>query len=272
MPDDCAYEPKLKEEPHRVCQNYSQRHNNELASRIVDITNTHLRGSARTTLMTQVQALLDRELTRMYGDVADFHHKFGLDYGGSPRSLPDDLESFRVLFMGEELEEYAGLPQGQLTSALKDMLAQRGPQEDSLARREMQLDALVDLAYVLLGTAYLQGFNFAEAWRRVQVANMSKVRVERAEDSKRGSTFDVVKPQGWKPPCHADLVGVLGEENGLATAQGHYGTGGVASDRETRPDEAVHRGGTDSGNREHSAGSLSDPGHRESSSEDHDLF
>lgn len=39
-----------------------------------------------------------------------------------------------------------------------------------------------------------------ELWDDVQRANMSKVRAEKASDSKRGSTWDVVKPAGWVPP------------------------------------------------------------------------
>jgi predicted HAD superfamily Cof-like phosphohydrolase len=72
---------------------------------------------------------------------------------------------------------------------------------------EEQLDALVDLMYVLLGTAYLHGFNrFGEAWSRIQAANMLKVRATVPEDSPRGSTLDVVKPPGWSPASLTDLV------------------------------------------------------------------
>lgn len=257
-------------EPHRVCQNYSQMQNNEMASRVVDITNPHLRGATRTTFVTQVQALLDRELTRMYGDVSDFHHKFRLDYGGSPRVLPDDLEDFRVLFMGEELEEYAGLPKGQLVNALKAMLVERGRAPDTLERREMQLDALVDLAYVLFGTAYLQGFNFAEAWRRVHTANMSKVRTKRPEDSKRGSGYDVVKPEGWTPPSHADLVGVLGSPNGVADAEGPGESGLDEPTLRAVGDDLVY-GGIDIGVVDHHAQDAP-VGYSESEEPDHGLF
>lgn len=219
------YQVRIKTEPNRICQNYSQMNNLEMAHRAVSIVNPHWRGSTKTQAAGQLQKLFDTELTRMWDDIVSFHTKFKLDYSGGPRLLPDDVHDFRVIFIGEELEEYAGLPKGLLTSFLKEQLAARGPQADSLKVREDQLDALVDMVYVILGTAYLQGYNFAEAWRRVQRANMSKVRVERLEDSKRGSKYDVVKPQGWKPPCHADLVGVLGEENGLAVAEGHYEPG-----------------------------------------------
>jgi hypothetical protein len=34
---------------------------------------------------------------------------------------------------------------------------------------------------------------------------MKKVRAQAAEDSKRMSKFDVVKPEGWTPPNLADI-------------------------------------------------------------------
>jgi predicted HAD superfamily Cof-like phosphohydrolase len=122
----------------------------------------------------------------MIRDIADFHTKFGLAYNDRPRDLPEDLQNFRVKFMQEELNEYA-------ESATNGNL-------------EGQLDALVDLVYVALGTAYMQGFNFKEAWRRVHEANMRKVRATSSDQSKRGSVSDVVKPVGWTAPDLSDLV------------------------------------------------------------------
>jgi len=73
---------------------------------------------------------------------------------------------------------------------------------------EKCLDALIDLEYVLLGTVHLHGFSgiYDQAFARVQAANMSKIRAERPEDSKRGTGFDVVKPEGWEAPVFADLL------------------------------------------------------------------
>ena len=68
--------------------------------------------------------------------------------------------------------------------------------------------ALVDLVYVAIGTAHLHGFDFEEAWRRVHHANMQKIRTPNAEASTRGSKHDVIKPEGWEPPSHTDLVEV----------------------------------------------------------------
>jgi predicted HAD superfamily Cof-like phosphohydrolase len=71
---------------------------------------------------------------------------------------------------------------------------------------EQQLDALVDLVYVALGTAVIQGFDFEEAWRRVHAANMLKTKYSKTNPGKRNSRYDVVKPVGWVRPDLSDLV------------------------------------------------------------------
>jgi predicted HAD superfamily Cof-like phosphohydrolase len=134
----------------------------------------------------------------MFDDIIQFHEKFALTYDGPPRALPDDLLSFRYQFMHEELSEYD-------SASAVDVIQEEGvgPAAD-LAK---QLDALVDLVYVALGTAYLHGFDFDEAWRRVHEANMKKVRAAPdGSNSARKSSHDVVKPPGWTPPDLSDLV------------------------------------------------------------------
>lgn len=121
----------------------------------------------------------------MMKDIREFHEKFGLEYNGFPRLLPSDLSDFRQTFIREELTEYFNA--------------------DMDGDKVGCLDALVDLVYVALGTAYLHGFDFEEAWRRVHEANMKKVRADSPEASKRGSSYDVVKPIGWTPPDLSDL-------------------------------------------------------------------
>lgn len=117
----------------------------------------------------------------MMNDIREFYEHFGRGYDGPPRELPLDLYLFRMRFMGEELGEYQ--------DAYRD--------HDKVK----QLDALVDLAYVVLGTAYLQGFDFDEAWRRVHIANMKKV----IGTTHRGEN-DISKPPGWKAADLSDLV------------------------------------------------------------------
>lgn len=133
-------------------------------------------------------------------DIEDFHKKFGLEYNEGPRMLPRDLAKFRADFMYEELDEYFDhLPADKETQI---------SEAADVFRKEKSFDALIDLVYVALGTAYLHGFDFREGWRRVHEANMAKVRVdgETLEGSVRKSKYDVVKPQGWKAPDLKDLV------------------------------------------------------------------
>jgi predicted HAD superfamily Cof-like phosphohydrolase len=121
--------------------------------------------------------------------LTEFHEKFGLHYHGPPRPLEVDLRGFRVNFMHEELTEY-------IKACFDRDL-------------EKQLDALVDLIYVAAGTAYLQGFDLDEAFRRVHLANMRKVKATSDEQSTRGNgKFDIIKPPGWTPPDLSDLVRV----------------------------------------------------------------
>ena len=133
--------------------------------------------------------------TDFVGDIAAFHRHFGIAHDGPARSLPDDLRKFRIRFLAEELCEYAGV-----TDTTKRLIQSALDMEQLPPPLEDQFDALIDLVYVALGTAHMHGFPFAGGWARVHRANMTKVRAVRPSDSKRDSTYDVVKPEGWTPP------------------------------------------------------------------------
>ena len=137
-------------------------------------------------------------------DIHEFHTKFGLLHSGSARHLEGELGNFRSRFLQEELDEY--VRSQEAIDHLKSV-GELDPGEYTFQLGQ-QLDALVDLVYVALGNAHLQGFDFREAWRRVHRANMRKVRAQSADQSKRGTAFDVVKPVGWEAPDHSDLVEV----------------------------------------------------------------
>ncbi len=125
-----------------------------------------------------------------FDDVGDFHEKFNLDsvthHGAGIRFVPPDLLRFRIEFLREELREFEEAADAGDTAKM--------------------FDALLDLTYVAMGTAHLHGFPWQVGWDEVQRANMSKERAHAAGDSKRGSTWDVVKPDGWKPP---DIEGIV---------------------------------------------------------------
>ncbi len=135
-------------------------------------------------------------------DIMAFHERFGLTYHGMPRILPPDMEEFRIAFLDEELDEY------KEACANGDI--------------EKMFDALLDLCYVAVGTMYLHGFPTNEGWKRVQKANIAKIRASEASTSdvldpdsiwRRGNNFDVIKPKGWMPPTFTDLVYPISDEH-----------------------------------------------------------
>lgn len=161
-------------------------------------------------------------MDKLVQDVHDFHAKFGLDVlqPGTPQHIDDRaLLLMRANFMLEELVEYVQAVGLELTvneDGVEFTPAEPFGNEPVLRDLEKALDSLVDLAYVLVGTVLLHGFGnkhelgktiIGEAWQRVHNANMRKVRAASAEESKRKSGFDVVKPEGWQPPKLHDLVG-----------------------------------------------------------------
>jgi predicted HAD superfamily Cof-like phosphohydrolase len=157
-------------------------------------------------MITQGLHVRDHDFPDLIGDVAAFHAKFGQEYTGKPRLLPQDLFDFRVKFHDEETSEYRD-EQVLLLEAID-----RQDRRDIISSLEKMLDGLCDSVWVLLGTADLQFGRraFIEAWKRVVTANMAKVRKDAADeghkDSGRAPKYDIVKPAGWIAPDHRDLV------------------------------------------------------------------
>lgn len=124
-----------------------------------------------------------------FSDVAAFHDKYEVPTQTEVALLPDDVAQFRGKFIQEELDEFfKASSEGNLVEAI---------------------DALIDIVYVALGTADLMGLSeeqWEAHWAEVQRANMEKVRVASAADSKRGHSFDVKKPAGWKAPDHVKIL------------------------------------------------------------------
>ena len=126
-----------------------------------------------------------------FTDVGKFHEKFNLHnttyHDVGPTTTSESLMQFRAKFMDEELLEFL-----------------EGMTEGDIAK---MADALVDLVYVAMGTAHLLGLPWEALWNEVQRANMEKRRAAAdGSDSKRDSAFDVVKPEGWRPPNIAAVL------------------------------------------------------------------
>lgn len=158
--------------------------------------------------------------TNDFDDVGEFHEKFGLDnttyHDSGPRpDLDPALLLMRLNFLMEELTELVFAADAHFEVVLTEespipmniqiRFNHSSGQPKNINHPEL-FDGLIDLVYVAYGTAHLLGYPWAAGWERVQDANMAKVRAERAEDSTRGSTFDVIKPPGWTKP---DIEGLL---------------------------------------------------------------
>lgn len=117
----------------------------------------------------------------LWDDIHEFHNKFNVPFRPTQRRPNRGVVQYRVKFMLEELEEF-------VQAAKKDDLVQ-------------MTDALVDLVYVAMGTAWMLNLPFPAAWIEVHSANMRKERAKADGDSKRGTSLDIIKPKDWQPPC-----------------------------------------------------------------------
>lgn len=150
-----------------------------------------------------------------FADVGRFHQKFGLSVSeGRPLHTPREVLEFRMKFLLEEVLEFIQAAGYQIGFCDGDPENQHAPHFEFRKVRDGvdhagMFDALIDEVYVALGTAHLLGYPWQEGWDRVQTANMAKVRAKAdGSDSLRGSSFDVVKPEGWVAP---DIAGLLRE-------------------------------------------------------------
>lgn len=120
-------------------------------------------------------------------DVKAFQEKFGVPMSATPAFLTGEVARFRANFLLEEIDEFIDA---------NDVLDLAGA-----------ADALIDLVYVAHGTALIMGLPWDKLWDEVQRANMTKMRATSAEDSKRKSSLDVIKPPGWVGPDHSAALG-----------------------------------------------------------------
>ena len=112
----------------------------------------------------------------MFDDVGVFHTQVLNQPPRYPQLLNPEMAVARRLFIQEELNEFVEC------ASLDGIVG--------------MADALADLVYVALGTAYLMGLPFNDIWAAVQKANMAKV----PGVTKRGMPNDAMKPEGWVGP------------------------------------------------------------------------
>lgn len=115
-----------------------------------------------------------------FSHVVEMHEHFNIPLQQTPGLLDPETMDFRIRFLREELREL-----------------EEAADVDDL---ENIADGLIDLCIVALGTAAMMGLDYNKMFLEVHNANMRKVRVENAADSKRGHGFDLKKPVDWKGP------------------------------------------------------------------------
>ena len=62
-----------------------------------------------------------------------------------------------------------------------------------------QLDACMDMIWVILGYCYMKGWDVNGAWNEVARSNFMKINPETGKVNKR-EDGKVLKPEGWTPP------------------------------------------------------------------------
>jgi predicted HAD superfamily Cof-like phosphohydrolase len=121
-------------------------------------------------------------------DIAEMHAKYGVN----PKVREFDKEKlekflqFRIAFLQEELDEMKSATNG-----------------------DDVVDALIDLCVVAIGTLDAFDIDSQTAWKRVHEANMNKeVGIKASRPNPLGLP-DLIKPEGWTAPSHADNIGLL---------------------------------------------------------------
>jgi len=141
-------------------------------------------------------------MNRQQEMVRDFHHVMEQP---APREVtPMDLATtqLRCRLIFEEAKEFfeaSGMHIATPTDQ-EAFLELSSPMEPVIAD---QVDALVDLLYVVYGAANAMGVDLEPFFDLVHIANMQKANGPVREDGKR------MKPEGWKPPPIAKMLEAL---------------------------------------------------------------
>jgi len=160
-------------------------------------------------------------------EIKRMHTKFGINYEGPPRPLEKDEYIFRCIAMMEELLEY--IDEVFDTRGEMSRNSKVGMMKSNLERMDLlevpdlakQFDALVDLSVFLKGACERHGFPYVEGYEEVMDANCRKELATSADQSKRGFSRDLIKPENWYPPFMEQFV----YPNGLIVIEGPDGSG-----------------------------------------------
>ena len=146
-----------------------------------------------------------------FRSVVDFQRKFCLPVGKAPQLLPHapHSDTNAILARASLFDAEQSLkklrtthPDDQLYGRIQMMIEELREFMDAAKEDDIELmaDSLVDLEYFTLGTSAMMGLPHDEIFAEVHRANMDKILVSSAEESRRLNKLDVRKPVGWRPP------------------------------------------------------------------------
>ena len=137
---------------------------------------------------------ISNQQSEWVSDIARMHTKFGVN--AVIRKLDKEklkkFLQFRLDFLQEELDE------------AKEALA-----SGKADRAEDVVDAMIDLCVVAVGTLDAFDVNTDIAWDSVYIKNMEKTPGIKPERPNPLGLPDLIKPEGWSAPTHANNVGLL---------------------------------------------------------------
>lgn len=134
----------------------------------------------------EYQSLMNTWSTNIFDDTMAFQQKYGLWRKDQFGILSEEEMKVKIGHLYEELAEI-----------------DKAHKEGNIYEIS---DGLIDLIYVASGLLNLMNMPAQALWNDVQARNMQKIRATKDNVGKRGSTFDVIKPEGWLPPRTKDIV------------------------------------------------------------------
>lgn len=118
--------------------------------------------------------------------IASLYRKFDFPISNTPTNLSQERGLERIEFMQEELNEFKeAFDAGDIAK---------------------MADALIDLVYVVKGTAVEMGLPWAHLFDDVHRANMTKV----PGPTHRGHKIDLMKPEWWVGPQTEEILNQYG--------------------------------------------------------------
>lgn len=134
----------------------------------------------------EYHSLMNTWSTNIFDDTMAFQQKYGLWRKDQFGILPKEEMKVKIGHLYEELAEI-----------------DKAHKEGNIYEIS---DGLIDLIYVASGLLNLMNMPAQALWNDVQARNMQKIRATKDNVGKRGSTFDVIKPEGWLPPRTKDII------------------------------------------------------------------